>query len=309
MNSSVKFNLNYTLVIEDINGNLHTIQSWENVKNKDNNKYKNVDVLNSLTVRINIDKTNTTAGNKCKVEILNLSISTRKLLKKSRLDENIDRKLEVYAGYQNNLTLLFKGTIETASSYRQGTEYITVINGRDGQFSMINSNTNQAITKDYKDNPLILLANDLKNIQQGYITKMTPINIGSRGRSFNGKTWDILSNINDVEVFINNEKIYIMKANEVLINNILLLNNDTGIMNEPQEFDGYLEVESLFEPNAEINNLVQLNSELAREYNGEYKLLGVNHKLEISKIGKSSEGITTMKLTFGKEQFDKVKGK
>ena len=63
---------------------------------------------------------------------------------------------------------------------------------------------------------------------------------------------------------------------------------------------------TLFEPLAVIGNLVNLNSELLPEYNGDYTLIGLSHNLEIEKIGRSSEATSILRLRYQKTEFDRV---
>lgn len=285
-----KFNLNYRIEVEDINGDIHTFSSIEN----------NYEIMNSIAIKVDIKKDNTTSANSCNIELYNLGTTTRKLLKKSRLDTNINRIVRVYAGYQYDLVLIYTGTIEVASSEKQGANFITKIQVRD-DFAMLNSTTQQTITKDYSKNPLILLANDLKQTKIGVISKnITPINISSRGRVFNGKTWDLLrTNIKLAEIYIDNMQLYIMKQNEVLNDYELVISNESGMIGEPKEYDGYLEMSLIFEPLASLNHLVKVDSEIAPEYNGEYKVIGIQHQFSIAKIGsQAGQSTTTIKVQY-----------
>lgn len=295
-----KFNLNYKIVVEDINGILHIISSINE---------KGEDILESLSVNINVEKTITDSSNKCKLEVINLKESTRKVLKKSRLDSNIYRSLEIYAGYNNKPALIFKGNIETANSYRQNTEFITEIVGMDGQFGIINSQTNKSFDRKFGDNLNIVLASDLKNINVGYITETNPFKIGERGRVLEGNTWNLISGQNLLQTFINDEKVFILQPEEVIANDILIIDNESGLLNTPKEYDGYLEVEMLFEPNVVLGGLTTLESKTAKEYNGNYKLIGANHQLSVSKIGKGSEGKSMLKLQYAFKEFKQVRSK
>lgn len=300
-----KFGLNYKIEVQGWDNNIYTIQSYEDKYS--GNGY--IDKLESLAVKINIEKQNTNSANKCRVEIYNLAESTRKAIKKSRLLEADQyRSLKIYAGYKDFITLIFAGSVSSAESYRQGCDFVTSIDGMDN-YGMVNSFTSISLEPKYDSKKMFeTLVNDMPFTQIGYITdKATPFDIGERGRTFQGKTWQIISELNtDLDIFINDEKFYAMTENEVLTSDYLTLDTESGLLQEPREYDEYLEVKTLFEPLAVIGNLVNLNSELLPEYNGDYTLIGLSHNLEIEKIGRSSEATSILRLRYQKEEFDRV---
>lgn len=299
-----KYNLNYKIELEGEDGTIYTIQSYEE---SSNGKFK--DKLESLAVEISLDKNNTNSASSCKVAIYNLSPNTRKNIRKSYRNSNIYRKIKIYAGYEDFITLIFSGTITTALSYRENNNYITNIECSD-DYSMVNSFTNVSIKAGFKESDVIkLLAKDLKGVEIGYITESENIfKVGDKGRVYNGKTWDIMNEINqDLDIFIDNNKLYVMGEKEIRTSDILTLDADSGLLQEPKEYDGYLEVKTLFEPLANVNNKVILNSKQLPEYNGDYRLIGVNHNLKIEKIGRETEGTTILKLEFLKDIEKEVK--
>lgn len=304
MNNIKKYNLNYKIEAEGVDGAIYTIQSFSDYGT--GKQFK--DKLESLAVKINIERTFTNSANKCSISIYNLAENTRKMIKKSRLSTNIYRKLRVYAGYQDFITLIFAGTIQTANSYRENDNFITVIEGRDN-YAMINSRTNISIAPNYSGNIVKDLANNLDNIKIGYITEEANIiKSGARGKVINGNTWDIINNANDsLDIFIDNETLFIMKEEEIRTSDNLVIDVESGLLQEPQEYDGYLEVKTLFEPLANINNLITLNSEVIPDYNGDYKLIGIIHNLEIEKIGKQTTGTTTLKLMYNYNNYKRVR--
>ena len=298
MNISEKFNLNYKIIAQDVNGDLHTITSIiENTQR--NNQF--VDRLNSLAVRINIEKGNTTSAQKCKIQIYNLNETSRKLLKKSKLDTNIYMSIEVYAGYKDYLALLFKGNIQSAQSYRQNENFITDIDVS-CDFGIINGNIDVSFaSSSSKVDVVHNIVDNIPYVKAGYINyNNINMSIGPRGRVFAGRIWDLIEELRAVntDVFIDNEQLNIVDNNEAFISDVLYITSNSGLLQEPREYDGYLEVKLLFEPLANLNNFIVLDSITKPEYNGNYKIIGITHNLDIEKIGKQSEGTTTLKLQF-----------
>lgn len=280
-----KNNLDYYIEVENINGDTYIITSL----NQDN-YYNN---LSSLTIKFNVEKNLSNSGNKLKLEIYNLEETKRRLLRKSRLDTNVYRKIELSVGYNGLMQLIFKGNISTANSQRNNTNFITTIEGRDGQFAKINSETNTTLIN--VENPLIKIAKDFKMLQAGYLTNMSyPPSV--RGQVFSGKTYELMSKPTNANFFINNEKYYLLGLNEVINNRQIVFDNNSGLLKAPIESNGLIEIEMLLEPYADIGELATLNSEISPEFNGDYKIVGITHNGEISHIGKNGQNTTKVSL-------------
>ena len=291
----IKFNLQYKITVQDRDFNNVIISSFSEVF-KDNQYCPTVDIT--------VNKNNISQGNNAKIIIYNLGKNTRKNLKKSIIDTTINRQVIIEAGYQTYTTIIFIGNISSCFSYRESENIITEINCNNS-FATENSKINLSIKED-KD-ILNTMVNNLKDTSIGYITKNDILKVSYRGRSFQGKVWDIINENNeDLDIFIDDKKLYIMAEDEIKSTDKVILDNETGLLQEPKEYDGYIELKTIFEPLATLNGEVVLNSELLPEYNGSYKCIGFNHKITISKIGGSSDGITTWKLLYSYENFKKI---
>lgn len=298
-----KFQLNYKIVIEDNDGKIITLQSYE----ESENKLKSLD--EALTAKINISKSNTTTPQQCNVIIYNLNETTRNKIKKSRIYEaDKKRTIKVYAGYEDVITLLFFGEIQSAQSNLIGTDFETTIICYN-DYAIKNSNINISLTAN-QDNIIERIQQTMTDVNTGYINKNANniFHIGKRGRTFQGNSWNILNTANkDYNIFIDNNNLFVMDEKEVRTSDILELNFQSGLLEAPKEYDNYIELKTLFEPLANLNNLVILNSSIKPEYNGNYKLLGFTHDLDIENTGNNSNGTTTLKLQFLQGDFLRVK--
>ena len=300
-----KFNLNYKIVVEGNDGKFITLQSYE----LDGGKLKSLD--ESLAIKINITKSNTTTPQQCSLTIYNLNPTTRNNIKKSRVYEaNKKRSIKIYAGYGDFVSLLFDGEVQSAQSNLNGTEFETVVECFN-DFAMKYGNINVSLREEKENKDIIeRIRQTMPDIDTGYINESSNniFKIGKRGRSFQGNSWNLLNTMNkDYNIFIDNNKLYVMKEKEVRTSDILQLDFESGLLEAPKEYDNYIEIKTLFEPLANLNNLVILNSSIKSEYNGNYKLLGFTHDLNIENLGNNSNGTTTLKLSFLKGEFEKVR--
>lgn len=299
MNDLKKFNLQYKITIDTIDGNELILSSLSSDvllnDNKKNNTLKSIkDNLKSPTIEFNINKQNNNSGNDATIIIHNLSYETRQRIYKAKISVATYRKVIIEAGYQDYTTTIFKGNISYCISTKQGEDIITTIYCNNS-YSVNNSKISLAM----KNNNDILqtLLKNMKNVDIGEITSNNNLfKMSSRGRSFNGNIWDIINQNNkDLDIFIDDEKVYILKNNDILKSNDLVLNANSGLL-EITENDLMIEAKIVFEPLAKLCSKVILESEFNKRYNGEYKIIGLNHNVIISKIGSESQGTTQLNL-------------
>lgn len=296
-----KFNLNYKIIIEDNNNQNIILKSYTDTTDQETNNF--IDSLNSFTIKCDIKREISETNQRCKLTIYNLGEDTRQRIKKNfYTDNNIIknfRKIEVYAGYESFITLIFKGFIYTCLSYKNNTEFITELNCLSNGTTAVAGNSNISLNPNYTDYEIIQqLAKTMTNVEIGYITKDTEelFHKNKRGYSFNKNALEILIEKNKkLDIFVDNQKLYIMNEKEVRTAEIIEITAESGLMSV-KEYEIYLELTMLFEPLANLNNKVIINSESFKEYNGTYAIMGINHNLNISKIGNNSMGQTTLKI-------------
>ena len=264
------------------------------------------------------------------IEIYNLSPSSRAKLVKDAF--NIDifpnsnpdgltngvpqyRQIWLSAGYGKNILPIFVGTILEAYSKRVGVDMITHIHAVSGAFGMFNSFINQTYGA---GTPYQSIVNDIVNrlvksgsIQEGAIAPVdgTAIN----GYTAFGDSFDILTEFGQVNIDLN--KINILQANNIIntslggVNNIYLISSDTGLLGTPVRRETYVDVDMIFEPAIQLAQLIQIQSTTDKRFNGQYKVMGINHKGIISGAV-NGELTTTLKLWIGENLingFSKIK--
>lgn len=88
---------------------------------------------NNLKINFQIEKDTTKESNKAKLEIYNLSESSRKAI------EVADNEVEIYAGYEDGAVLCFRGTVTYGYTKDSGTECITSLDLADGTVALRDS--------------------------------------------------------------------------------------------------------------------------------------------------------------------------
>ena len=275
-----------------------------------------------LTIEFNIERNTFASANTATFNIYNLSPSTRSakggLFFQDRFNTSLNKILTFKAGYNGKLTTCFKGRIQEAYSRRQGTEVITSIQCLDLGIptDYINVTFEAGTTKKeaYKN-----IIQNLGYLEEGAIGTLegeykTPV-------TFEGKPLDVLNQITGGNTFIDNGVINTLMPNECLDEGVPILKAETGLINTPQRRDAQIIAEGIFNPNAIVGQLIEVQSTTASEFSGTFQLCGISHSGTISGAVAGTRitrynflvgamlpnGSYTLTGTTEKQQFTKVK--
>jgi len=233
-----------------------------------------------FTMKFNIQRSSFATINSASIQIFNLSLETRDLIFKDRFDFNFYRRVTLEAGY-SELEVIFTGSLYVANSVRQGVDVITNIIARDGMYDVLNTNTFKTYAAGTTIRDVVTdLIGGFPNLQQGEIGVID--GDFKRGVSINGSTYDALNTYTNNQVFIDNELVYALNGNEVIEGDLLVLNADTGLLETPKRDDAFIVVTSLFEPRVTIGQMIEIQSVIAPIYDGQYKVIGIQHEGTIS---------------------------
>lgn len=232
-----------------------------------------------LTVQFWMKRNTMSSLNYLSVDIFNLGPALRDRIFQDRFVVR-DRTITFEGGY-DSLSLMFKGIIFEANSSRDGTNIITRIEARDGNFDVSTTKTFQTFEKGktLKD-VLEFLTGQFPTLERGAIGNYDEVL--RRPVVLNGNTYDLLKKYSAGDVHVDNNKIFILKRNEAIEGEIPAINIDTGLLESPRRDEGFLSVTTLFEPRITIDQIIDLNSEIMPIYNGQYKVQGVLHQGIIS---------------------------
>lgn len=259
-----------------------------------------IEISDPFTVQFNINRNIMSSLNTMQMQVFNLSRKTRSLIFKDRFSR-IYRRIVFRAGY-NRLSVCFQGDIFSAFSERRGTDIITMIEARDGGFSNQTDQTSKTYAKGMTKSDLIkTLVSSIKTLNEGTIS--SDDTKSKRAVVIDGSTVQVLKQQSEGGLFIDLEKINVLKNNEVLNGRIPLINSSTGLLGTPKRQDSYITVDSMFEPDINIGQAVEVESTIQKEFNGQYKVIGVQHSGTISQ---SSAG--HLKSTFSLLLPDQLTG-
>lgn len=259
-----------------------------------------VTVKYPVTCNLYIDVGTYSSANKAVFQFFNLP---RNIQAKLWLDEYENGKkyvsMKFYAGYGENMPLVFSGDFLSCTSYLQSgaVDWITEINAFNAGDFLKYGYVNDTFSKGTKLVDILnYMLKNVKGIEVGYITpKIPPL---PRNTTFIGQTWDILGrHYGGYEVFIDNYgQFNILDENEVLPGQVQVINDETGLLGSPRRANLFTEIDTIFEPGLVVGQAVSLLSKLMPEFNRAYEIVHLVHKGIISPVvcGKL---ITTATLT------------
>lgn len=232
-----------------------------------------------LTCHFNIVRNTFAQSNTATFKIINLNPSTRSLIFQDRFATDKIKLIKFEAGYNGKLALIFKGYIQEAYSQRVGTETETNIQAWDiGTADSYVSTTFEAETT-FKD--------AYKNI----VSSNKDLTLGAIG-NFNGsfKTPTtlmgspliVLNQITGQHTYVDNGVVNSLNNNEALDYGVQVIQAESGLLGTPQRRGGEVIIESIFNPDLVVGQLVEIKSETASEFSSTYKICGINHQGVIS---------------------------
>lgn len=167
---------------------------------------------------------------KLSVSINGLKPSTRLQLLKSEDEEKyIPVRLEV--GYNGKLRQVFQGSVKSGAVKREGAIHIVSLECEDGGHDYINAFTSRTVRG--KEQVVDSVLQDMPNTKKGSVTKQQAL---IRPKVLVGSSSKILTDTlaPDESFFIKDERVHILKANEVTSGNIPVVNARSGLLNTPQ---------------------------------------------------------------------------
>ena len=254
------------------------------------------------------------SANTASFTLVNLSEPTRNLIYKDIFQTAQFRMIRLRAGYGDNLPVIFQGNIKEAKSYRTGgsVDFTTEIEAFDYGYAMQNSTSSFALAEGTTHQQTIeALANDMvKSVPDG------SLGIGKigtfsgkypRGRSVAGSSWEALRSETQNAAFIDNGLLYCLNDDEAIVGDVPVLDSRTGLLGSPKKADALLEVEMIFEPALKVGQAVEINSRTISQWNGKYKVWGVDHSGVISGAV-SGKCKTTLHMLIGKKLMEYLAG-
>lgn len=244
-----------------------------------------------LKCEFNITRDVFSDTNKGNFKIYNLNMAHRNMIFQDYMNIGRIVIVEFRAGYYHEesikqgvwaaLPLLLSGRVLNAYSHKQGTDIITEIETID--IDIFNSQSSCTFSAETtREDAIKTLVKDLKNTELGDMAPM-PEKLG-KPFTVTGDTMSAINAICGGGAFIDNGKLHVLAPNYVRDKvSIAKVTSDRGLLGTPRRREALCEVDVLFEPQITVGQLVELESSISpAQYNGQFKVVGVNHSGSIS---------------------------
>lgn len=253
-----------------------------------------------LTCHFTVTRGILSDSNKCTIQIYNLAPTTRSKIFQDAFQINPSKwkfvKLE--AGYGDDLTPIFMGRILQAYSFHKGgqTDVVTEIQAQAlDMFDCQASYTFEAGTT-FKDALQTMVSGSMPNIKIGNVgnlegTFQTPT-------TFDGNAMENISKLTGGNAFVDNDQLNVLMSNEVIDVPVPVITQANGLLDTPNRRDANLEVKMLFEPSIIVGQLMEIQSGVQSDFNGQFKVMGFTHDCTISGAEAGSR-TTTVNLYIG----------
>jgi hypothetical protein len=197
-----------------------------------------------------------------------------------------------------------------AQSYRldKSVNFITEIEGFDYGWAIVNATSSFNMSGTVQTPTVInqLIADLQKTVPSktlgiGAISNQFNTVYSTRGVSIAGSTWNNLQKVTNNQTFIDNGNVFCLFENDVFNSDLTVINSETGLLGTPKKQDRMIIVEILFEPRLNIGQQVSLQSSSLTQFNGNYKVVGIEHHGTISAaVGGECKTIVSLLLPFEK---------
>lgn len=227
--------------------------------------------IEDLRMTFTVQKTNEKNPNRSKLEIYNLSPTSKGLL------ETKNAKISLAVGYEDTVSIVAVGDITKVVHERSGPDIISKIEFGDGDNKYRNSRIEKGyppgVTTSKVIDDLILESGLIKGVVIG-VPQFTYAN----GLSLSGLVRDELERIcvkNNLEFSIQNEVIQIIPKDSFTTDSIVFLDKTSGLIGEPNKTAKGVEFISLIQPRLKPGSRVQIKSD---KLSGIFKLQKVIHE-------------------------------
>lgn len=263
-----------------------------------------IEIKDPLTIEFNITRGISSSLNQGLFKIYNLSSSTRSKLFQDYFrikGGNLLYKQIIFQAGYNQLSTIFKGNLLQSFSFRKSGDIIQQIEAMDGGYGLANSFTSLTLAKgESYNNVLDKVTADLVNLEKGVFSTFDKA--FNKAVSVLGNTVTELKGLfrDEADIFIDNERLSVLKTNEAVVGQIALINSESGLLSTPIRRSTYLQVEMVFEPRLTVGQIVEIKSSVNPFYDGQYKIFGITHTGIISGAT-AGELKTILQLSVGRQ--------
>lgn len=228
-----------------------------------------IEVNPPLNIDFDCEKSILSDGlNTLNIKIYNLTEAKRNQLVKDK-DKKKYIRVQLFIGYEGNIKQVFQGNVNRAYTERAGADLATMMECIDGLADVKSSFSSK--TASTKKKAVEEILKDMPNTSIGKITDFNKI---YRNKVIMGSSYEELKKLvqPDEIMFIDEEKLYIIKDTEVSDNYAPVISSETGLIGIPKKEDKIVEVTTMLNPAIKLGGLAQLESIYAPYLDGAYRV-------------------------------------
>jgi len=255
--------------------------------------------IDLLRVAFEIDKTINEKPNPAKIQVWNLNRDHMNQLLSGEFN-----KLILAVGYQE-LRTIYSGDITQARVRRDSVDFVMDLECADGFKDYSTARINTTLKSGATDEQILAeVQKTMPNVKAGAMELPNKRKL-PRGRVMNGDSRELLNRIarnHQADWSIQDGNLIFLPKDKVLNDEAVVLSQDTGMINAPEQTDDGLELTCLLNPALQIGGLVEVQS-IIEYFNGQYKIVKLAHS------GDGLSGDWQSKLTVVGGKFQKVEKK
>lgn len=221
-------------------------------------------------MHITFDGVQSIAGdlNRLNIQIYNLNEDKRRSLIKDPEDQEYF-PLIFSVGYKGNLVRKFSGSVQTASSIRQGSNFITKITCLDGGYDYQYSHTSAAVTS--MEEAFNTMIGTFEHTNKGKVSVSSKL---TRPVVMVGNTVEIMKKHlkDDENLFFKDGKIHIINNGQCIGEFISVVSPETGLKSTPERKNKITSFTTIMNPTISLGGRIDLKSTTAVHLNGIYRV-------------------------------------
>lgn len=258
-----------------------------------------------LTLEVNVTRAAFNSLADGVFRIYNLNEATRKDIYQDWYDQGNYRQITLRAGYRSwttvygppdpqglqnlqSLPLIFQGNITKAYSQREGSSWVTTVNGWDGGYATTQGDANAPLAAGVSlfEQFQTLIAAMGDTVSVGYIDPALQ-SVSLRGVSLVGSPWNKITQLARsiyATAFIDLEKVYVVAVGNIIpdvTGGLQIISPSTGLLDTPMKQNTQVSFDLIFEPRLKIGQQIILQS-IETVNNGTYAVVGLDHTGMIS---------------------------
>lgn len=255
-------------------------------------------ITNPITINFNVKRDIFSAVNTLELDIYNLSKENRDFMYQDLQSQRAYCYLE--AGYKGwAKSLIFSGNVWNTLSKREGVNAITHITAMDG-YNALQAEVNQTLDAGATVEDVVKIAQRTMQLDEGVYSFKNYKFV--RPVELQGNAFYVINKYVERNAYIDLGKLNIQDTNEVFEGEVLVIDDETGLIGTPERSLEFLTVKMIFEPRIQVGQLIELRSSFEPRYNGQYKVYGISHNGVISD-SMAGQAITTLQLWTGTTNF------